>query len=178
MSRLLHSFPPLPMPGPSNVKKKRKSQGKAPKEKPAQILAPVDYGLAGSSSTSFDSQDQSGSPGSPLSRSQSPTQPLTPPHPHTLLLSPEKEILLQDDDHEGALTQIQFTPQVPFIHDPGNGPRVRDTRAFLTSKYFSQPPALDVRMGTAVLCVGMILIAWDYRYRYVLNLRKKRCCRC
>jgi hypothetical protein len=33
-------------------------------------------------------------------------------------------------------------PQKPFIHDPGNGHRVRDTRAFLSS-FFAQPPALD-----------------------------------
>lgn len=30
----------------------------------------------------------------------------------------------------------------PNIYDPGNGPRVRDTRAFLSS-FFSQPPAWD-----------------------------------
>lgn len=30
----------------------------------------------------------------------------------------------------------------PNIYDPGNGPRVRDTRAFLPS-FFAQPPALD-----------------------------------
>ncbi|KAG6865306.1 hypothetical protein C0991_003608 [Blastosporella zonata] len=33
-------------------------------------------------------------------------------------------------------------PQTPVIHDPGNGPRVRDVRAFLSS-HFSQPPAFD-----------------------------------
>ncbi|KAG6916827.1 hypothetical protein DXG01_005212 [Tephrocybe rancida] len=33
-------------------------------------------------------------------------------------------------------------PQTPFIHDPGNGPRVRDARAFISSP-FAQPPALD-----------------------------------
>jgi hypothetical protein len=33
-------------------------------------------------------------------------------------------------------------PQKPFIHDPGNGHRVRDTRAFLSS-FFAQAPALD-----------------------------------
>lgn len=37
-----------------------------------------------------------------------------------------------------------YLPPLPFIHDPGNGPRIRDTRAFLTSKFFAQPPALDV----------------------------------
>jgi len=29
----------------------------------------------------------------------------------------------------------------PYIHDPGNGPRVKDTRAFLGS-YFAQPVSL------------------------------------
>jgi hypothetical protein len=33
-------------------------------------------------------------------------------------------------------------PPEPFIFDPGNGPRVRDTRTFLGS-FFAQPPALD-----------------------------------
>jgi len=31
---------------------------------------------------------------------------------------------------------------LPSIHDPGNGPRVRDVRAFLSS-FFAQPPSLD-----------------------------------
>ncbi|KAJ8590657.1 hypothetical protein M405DRAFT_766044 [Rhizopogon salebrosus TDB-379] len=31
---------------------------------------------------------------------------------------------------------------IPSIHDPGNGPRVRDVRAFLSS-FFAQPPSLD-----------------------------------
>ncbi|EGN94715.1 hypothetical protein SERLA73DRAFT_162822 [Serpula lacrymans var. lacrymans S7.3] len=35
-----------------------------------------------------------------------------------------------------------IVPQMPYIHDPGNGPRVRDTRAFLSS-FFAQPPTLD-----------------------------------
>lgn len=31
---------------------------------------------------------------------------------------------------------------LPSIHDPGNGPRVRDVRAFLSS-FFAQPPSLE-----------------------------------
>ncbi|KAG1728975.1 uncharacterized protein EDB91DRAFT_1060230 [Suillus paluster] len=31
---------------------------------------------------------------------------------------------------------------LPIIHDPGNGPRVRDIRGFLSS-FFAQPPSLD-----------------------------------
>jgi len=41
-----------------------------------------------------------------------------------------------DNEHEGIV------PHTPYIHDPGNGPRVRDTRAFLSS-FFAQPPSLD-----------------------------------
>jgi hypothetical protein len=33
-------------------------------------------------------------------------------------------------------------PQTPYIYDPGNGPRVKDTRAFLSS-YFAQPVLLS-----------------------------------
>lgn len=33
-------------------------------------------------------------------------------------------------------------PQEPYIYDPGNGARVRNTRQFLSS-YFAQPPTLD-----------------------------------
>ncbi|KAF8890676.1 hypothetical protein BD779DRAFT_1416443, partial [Infundibulicybe gibba] len=36
-----------------------------------------------------------------------------------------------------------LVPRLPYIHDPGNGPRVRDTRAFLSSSYFAQPPAWE-----------------------------------
>ena len=35
-----------------------------------------------------------------------------------------------------------FMLQTPYIHDPGNGPRVRNTRAFLSS-FFAQPPSLE-----------------------------------
>jgi len=33
-------------------------------------------------------------------------------------------------------------PKIPFIQDPGNGPRVRDTRTFLASS-FAAPPSLE-----------------------------------
>lgn len=46
---------------------------------------------------------------------------------------------------DGGYFNEEPEPQLtPFIYDPGTGPRVRDTRAFLTSRYFSQPPALDI----------------------------------
>ncbi|KAF8346647.1 hypothetical protein F5887DRAFT_834094, partial [Amanita rubescens] len=37
-----------------------------------------------------------------------------------------------------------FLPPIPYIYDPGNGPRVRDTHAFLSSRYFAQKPAMHI----------------------------------
>jgi len=56
-----------------------------------------------------------------------------------------KEVIADDDNGGGYYTDAadELVPQTPYIYDPGNGPRVRDTRAFLTSSYFSQPPALE-----------------------------------
>ncbi len=39
-----------------------------------------------------------------------------------------------------TVEEVMFQP--PFIHDPGNGPRVRDAKMFMNSS-FAQPPALD-----------------------------------
>lgn len=55
--------------------------------------------------------------------------PLDDPHPHASHESPHP----YDD---------RFFIATPNIYDPGNGPRVRDTRAFLSS-FFAQPPAWD-----------------------------------
>jgi hypothetical protein len=67
--------------------------------------------------------------------------------------------------------------QKPFIHDPGNGPRVRDTRAFLASSYFSQPPALDVRHPGFDPALESRL-PLKLRSHYVPNSHKTRCYRC
>ncbi|KAH9948079.1 hypothetical protein B0H21DRAFT_806180 [Amylocystis lapponica] len=46
-------------------------------------------------------------------------------------------------DNSDAHTCIpEALTKTPFIHDPGNGPRVRDARAFLASS-FASPPSLD-----------------------------------
>jgi hypothetical protein len=104
------------MPGPRNIhaKKKRKCSGKKEK-KPKQWLDPTTHTTT------------SRSP--PLS----PLPPFTPPQPYSL-----QEIAESLD----SVVVEELLPKVPYIHDPGNGPRVRDTRAFLSS-YFAQPPALD-----------------------------------
>ncbi|TEB21474.1 hypothetical protein FA13DRAFT_1819523 [Coprinellus micaceus] len=45
---------------------------------------------------------------------------------------------------EERLVEIEQVLQKPsFIHDPGNGPRVRDIGEFLKSEFFAQPPSHD-----------------------------------
>ncbi|KAK7443571.1 hypothetical protein VKT23_015744 [Stygiomarasmius scandens] len=80
----------------------------------------------------------------------------------------------RDQTHGPAL---DIFPQQPYIHDPGNGPRVRDTRAFLASAYFAQAPALDdplcaefaqeevLQMLQTVLPDEMALILWYNKSR-------------
>ncbi|KAJ3985873.1 hypothetical protein F5890DRAFT_1572633 [Lentinula detonsa] len=85
------------------------------------------------------------------------------------------------DEHNQPHQNHQFNPhlllQEPYIHDPGNGPRVRNTRAFLKSRYFSQPPALDdplcaefaqeevLQMLKTVLPEELALILWYNKSR-------------
>jgi hypothetical protein len=107
------------MPGPRNIhaKKKRKCSGKKEK-KPKQWL---------DATTATHTTSESRSP------TLSPLPPFTPPQPYSF-----HEIAECLD----SIVVEEVLPKVPYIHDPGNGPRVRDTRAFLSS-YFAQPPSLD-----------------------------------
>ncbi|KAF8064194.1 hypothetical protein FPV67DRAFT_1503890 [Lyophyllum atratum] len=147
------------MPGPSNIRKQRKSQGKSQKKSNqvnGQLHLSTSDSEDSSPSTSFDRDEDSSSP-----CSRSPTHLITPP-PH---IQAQREILITPVDdapqhhdrgfHDEGVSfepkgeveidaMPQPIPQAPFIHDPGNGPRVRDTRAFLASKFFSQPPALEI----------------------------------
>ncbi|KAJ6482917.1 hypothetical protein C8R47DRAFT_577324 [Mycena vitilis] len=101
------------MPGPCNSRKKRKSGGDK-RSKPR-------LSIESTSSSSTDSQHVQTPP------------PISPIH------SPK--VVYQDDFGQEEYAN-EVLPQKPFIHDPGNGHRVRDTRAFLSS-FFAQPPALD-----------------------------------
>lgn len=143
------------MPGPSNVKKKpRKSNTKSPKNASKKSPQTDDsLSLCDPDSPLHLHASHRGrrhSSGSPSLHS--PTQPHTPASPvhfyelplTSSTFSKEEveavrgtEELVFDDGHAP-----EFLPQAPFIHDPGNGPRVRDTRMFLGS-FFAQPPALD-----------------------------------
>ncbi len=135
------------MPGPSNSKKKRKTHSKSQKSAKANKLH---------TPPRKDGNDTS-SPSSP-----SPHQAITPPlaiatsaangTAFTTITVVEvfddcSDYSTQDvpsirHDHDHVEPQAIALKQ-PYIYDPGNGPRVRDTRAFLTSSYFAQQPALD-----------------------------------
>jgi hypothetical protein len=43
--------------------------------------------------------------------------------------------------HQPPAEELPEQPHT-YLYDPGNGPRVRDTRAFLSS-YFAHPPSLS-----------------------------------
>ncbi|KAJ7260937.1 hypothetical protein B0H12DRAFT_364624 [Mycena haematopus] len=103
------------MPGPCNSHKKRKSGNRDKRSKPRLSLEST------SSESSADSQHIQTPP--PISSI------------HTPRVADETAIFEGEDSS-------QELPQKPFIHDPGNGHRVRDMRAFLSS-FFAQPPAVD-----------------------------------
>ncbi|KAI0370898.1 hypothetical protein BV20DRAFT_943059 [Pilatotrama ljubarskyi] len=126
------------MPGPRNQKKKRAVQNK---------------------------KDRRPLPQPPVSTSKSPSPtpaPATPPPPPAVLAAQHvSEGYAYDAHHQSQRDlyekyTVQYPPQepldeapipsallkTPFIHDPGNGPRVKDPRAFLASR-FAAPPSLD-----------------------------------
>ncbi|KAF9444957.1 hypothetical protein P691DRAFT_711070 [Macrolepiota fuliginosa MF-IS2] len=111
------------MPGPTNNKKKqkRKAQLKNKKKKtnPKPPTPP---------------------PSNPPSSPSSVVEFWTPPQSDAYQASVSQYSPCRDYEYDSN----PLIPEKPFIYDPGNGPRVRDTRAFLSSKFFSQPPAWDV----------------------------------
>lgn len=117
------------MPGPSNGKgRKRKSQVHGQKKKSGQC---------GQSRPSLDGE------GHASSTSSSPASPLKTPSPIPVqhLALPKELVSIHAVSDGDCIPDI--VPQMPCIYDPGNGARVRDTRAFLTSSFFAQSPALD-----------------------------------
>ena len=139
------------MPGPSNsnVKRKRKSRGKDNK---SQNIQPVP------------AQPQ---PSQESTVQEPPTDyksnlPSLPPPPYSKIPSPlpyqlqnSKERLSSLDDHvPGTVEEVML--KQPFIYDPGNGPRVRIAKEFISS-FFAQPPAFDV---SSVLILYFVLF-WN-----------------
>ncbi|KAL9710535.1 hypothetical protein Ac2012v2_006069 [Leucoagaricus gongylophorus] len=150
------------MPGPNN-KKKRKAQSKNKNKNVLQTVQP------------------DARPPTPTASRPSPSLPSTE-LPTPLSISNEHPIdsLLdqQQDKSYPYLPQSELLLlEKPFIYDPGNGPRVRDTRAFLASKFFAQPPAWDVplcaefaqkevlEMIRTVLSEELALILWYNKSR-------------
>ena len=126
------------MPGPSNsnVKRKRKSRGKDNKGQNT-LLAPAHPQLSQDSTFQEPPTDH---------KSNLPSLPPPPyletPPPVSYQIQSSKERLFSLDDHvPGTVEEVML--KQPFIYDPGNGPRVRIAKEFISS-FFAQPPAYDV----------------------------------
>ena len=140
------------MPGPSNsnVKRNRKSRGKDNKSQNV-LLVPVQPQL---------SQESTKAQELPTDfKSDLPSQPPPPPYlrtpsPSSYQLQNTKERLFSLDDHvPGTVEEVML--KQPFIYDPGNGPRVRIAKEFISS-FFAQPPAYDVS-SVLVLLLSLLL---------------------
>lgn len=140
------------MPGPSNstIKRKRKSRGKDNYRRQSGILlVPVqpllDQDLPGTNTVQ--------EPLPPSDYESNLPPPPSPPYlktlsplPYQLQNSKEGSFLL-DNHVPRAVEEAMF--KQPFIYDPGNGPRVRIAKDFISS-FFAQPPALDVCLVLAL----------------------------
>ncbi|KAH9887079.1 hypothetical protein C8Q73DRAFT_714618 [Cubamyces lactineus] len=129
------------MPGPRNQKKKRNAHNKKDRKLLQQQPPP----------TSSKSPSPTPAPATPPSLSE-PIQDVSgegstyslPPQPHHDIYQKEPDIQQivppPIDEHEQQIPPMLL--QKPFIYDPGNGPRVKDPRAFLSSR-FAAPPSFD-----------------------------------
>ena len=150
-SLFYRDFYQMPGPSNSNVKRKRKSRGKDNKSRNIQLV-PAQPQLSQESAaqeppTDYKSNLPSLSP-PPYSRTPSPL-------PYQLQNS--KERLSSLDDHVPGTVEEAMLKQ-PFIYDPGNGPRVRIAKEFISS-FFAQPPAFDVSF---MLVLNFILFWKQY----------------
>ncbi|KAJ3818803.1 hypothetical protein F5880DRAFT_1490764 [Lentinula raphanica] len=174
------------MPGPSNGKKKRKSGGKTQQKKKFIVnftpQSPQKFIITNAlldSNTQYTVSAPDSPPSSSCIDNSSQAYDTTlqydhqdPPiySIHQYLPEHVEDYRIPNDPHNILLHE-------PYIHDPGNGPRVRDTRAFLASRYFSQPPALDnplcaefaqeevLQMLKTVLPEELALILWYNKSR-------------
>ncbi|KAJ4498724.1 hypothetical protein C8R41DRAFT_123689 [Lentinula lateritia] len=184
------------MPGPSNGRKKRKSGGKTQRkrfivnitskyDKNASFGTPTQYTASASSSASSPSPEPSCVDivtqiyHATHEHDRQPSIDLEK-NPNHIINRPSPEYVqksLSYPPENGIEYDSQIQLQEPYIYDPGNGPRVRDTRAFLASRYFSQPPALDdplcaefaqeevLQMLQTVLPEELALILWYNKSR-------------
>ncbi|KAG6890219.1 hypothetical protein C0995_010230 [Termitomyces sp. Mi166 len=131
------------MPGPSNPQKKRKSQGKAAKKH--------QQGVNEKASSDADCKKDNSPPArSPCLTPTSNTYAGNARGTGTAMKNSQRpEFRSSSREHNyktprpNVASASPLMPKAPFIHDPGNGPRVRDVHAFLSSRFFAQSPALD-----------------------------------
>ncbi|KAL1731439.1 hypothetical protein EV714DRAFT_271676 [Schizophyllum commune] len=183
------------MPGPNNSKKKKQQKKKAAKAKRAAQAAHDDSAPPTGEQTPECTKQQTPenarqstpksrtrprSGPSPQLRSAQTNRPPShePIHEHYLpahypqQLSPIPQPTSYSPQHEPIPL-----PQQPFIYDPGNGPRVRDARAFVDSPFFAHAPAFEdplcaefaqgevLEMLRMVLPEEMALILWYNKSR-------------
>ncbi|KAJ3736333.1 hypothetical protein DFJ43DRAFT_989400 [Lentinula guzmanii] len=176
------------MPGPSNGRKKRKSGGKTQRKK---FTVNVTHEISHNTITnaSFENAQYTASASSPspssscvdvTTRIYDATDEHNQPHQNHQVEYPiqhfdQPEYPIPNTPSNKFNSHLLL--QEPYIHDPGNGPRVRNTRAFLKSRYFSQPPALDdplcaefaqeevLQMLKTVLPEELALILWYNKSR-------------
>jgi len=136
------------MPGPCNSRKRRQQQAKKEKSSKAKRAALVDIGV--------------------LSNEQ---QLQTEPIQDVFYELPKRDLsITREQDVENASTETAPTVesagkeelehslsvvQQPFITDPGNGPRVKDVSAYLSS-FFSIPPDLKDPICAAFTASGVL----------------------
>lgn len=147
------------MPGPSNssVKRKRKSRGKDNNRKQSGILLVSAQPHLNQDLPTTKTVQERLQPTDYESNSPFPPSPpyLRTASPLSYQLQNLKEESFSLDDHVPRAVEEAMFKQ-PFIHDPGNGPRVRIARDFISS-FFAQPPAFDVSSVLSVLCFETIV---------------------
>ena len=163
------------MPGPSNssVKRKRKSRGKNNSKSQSIPLVPAQPHLNHSTTTNATQEP-------PANYGSNPPSPPSPPYlrtpsPLPYQLQNAKERLFSLDDHVPSAVEEAMLKQ-PFIHDPGNGPRVRIAKDFISS-FFAHPPAFYVSPVLVPPLETMVTHPND-RILCALNSHKKRSCKC
>jgi hypothetical protein len=138
------------MPGPSNsnVKRKRKSRGKDNK---SQKILPV----FAQSQLSQESTAQAQEPPTDY-KSNLPSLPSL------------------DDHVPGTVEEVML--KQPFIYDPGNGPRVRIAKEFISS-FFAQPPAFDVSSALVLLFIYFEKINVTVHWQIIGSTMRRICTR-
>ncbi|KAI4520216.1 hypothetical protein K525DRAFT_204212 [Schizophyllum commune Loenen D] len=183
------------MPGPNNSKKKKQQKKKAAKAKRAAQAAHDDSAPPTGEQTPECTKQQTSedarqsipksctrprSDSSPQLRSAQTNRPPShePIHEHPSPAHyPQQLSRIPQPTSYPPQHEPTPLPAQPFIYDPGNGPRVRDARAFVDSPFFAHAPAFEdplcaefaqgevLEMLRMVLPEEMALILWYNKSR-------------